>query len=163
MGDFAPLLFVKASFTMAPSLSPSIHSDSESKKDAVSVHTTSDHSLSTVTTPSEPINSYGARPAVFKSIFQEVLIVLIATMTIGTKSMAFGSIIVITSFVGKELKMSTAEIAWISASTSLASGSFLLLFGRRWMFVGSLLEACYYSASSPSPRALPKLRLRSMS
>lgn len=81
--------------------------------------------------------------------------------------MAFGSIIVITSFVGKELNMSTAEITWILASTSLASGCFLLLFariadlfGRRWMFVGSMClfgVFCFAASFAKTPIALDVL------
>jgi len=125
---------------MTASSSPFIHTDLEKE-----VHISPEDGLATSTNSRKPNDNYGARPAVFKSTYQEVLFVLVATMAIGTSSMSAGSVTVITSYVGKELNMSTAQITWISASTSLAGGSFLLLFariadlfGRRWMFVGSL-------------------------
>lgn len=139
---------------MATPLSPSSHCDPELKRDDV-VYVKNDESLPTSPTSILPGDNYGARPAVFSSTFQEVLFVLVATMAIGTSSMASGSVTVITSFVGKELDMSTAEITWISASTSLAGGSFLLLFariadlfGRRWMFVGSLFLFALFSLAA---------------
>jgi MFS family permease len=86
------------------------------------------------------------RPAVFSSTWQEILVVLTATMAVGLSSMTQGLITVNSSFIGNSLNMTTAEITWLSAAGSLASGSFLLLFariadlfGRRAMFVGSLL------------------------
>jgi MFS family permease len=130
---------------MTVSSSPSIRIDLDLKVDDTATHISPNDSLATSPTSAVSNDNYGARPAIFKSTFQEVLFVLVATMAIGTNSMAAGSVTVITSYVGKELNMSTAEITWISASTSLAGGSFLLffariadLFGRRWMFVGSL-------------------------
>ncbi|KIV99075.1 uncharacterized protein PV09_09182 [Verruconis gallopava] len=87
----------------------------------------------------------GARPACFDSTIQEVLFVITCTMAIALSSMTAGVVSVITSFVGRDLNMTNAEITWISAASSLAAGSFLLffgkladLFGRRSMFVVSL-------------------------
>jgi MFS family permease len=66
-------------------------------------------------------------------------------MAIGLSSMIGGVITVVSSFVGRDLGMTNAEITWLSAAPSLAAGSFLLffgkladLFGRRSMFIGSL-------------------------
>lgn len=85
------------------------------------------------------------RPACFKNTFQEVLFVLSATMAIGMTSFLIGAITVSSSFIGRDLDMSTAEITWISSASSLSSGAFLLffgkvadLFGRKSLFVGSL-------------------------
>jgi MFS family permease len=90
-------------------------------------------------------DGYGARPDCFKSTTQEVLFVLTCTMAIGISAMTAGSITVIASFVGRSLNMTTAEITWLSAASSLAGGSFLLffarvadLFGRRTLFIGSM-------------------------
>ncbi|KAL2353193.1 putative transporter [Cryomyces antarcticus] len=87
----------------------------------------------------------GGRPACFSSTFTEVLFVLTATMAIAMSSFTAGSTTVITSFIGRDLGMSIAEITWISSSSALASGAFLLffgriadLFGRRSLFIGSL-------------------------
>jgi hypothetical protein len=69
--------------------------------------------------PSSPtLVKHGGRPEVFKSTLQEVLFVLTATMAIGISSMTAGSITVITSFVGRDLNMSTPEITWLSAASS---------------------------------------------
>ncbi|KAK5256894.1 hypothetical protein LTR16_002159 [Cryomyces antarcticus] len=66
-------------------------------------------------------------------------------MAIAMSSFTAGSTTVITSFIGRDLGMSIAEITWISSSSALASGAFLLffgriadLFGRRSLFIGSL-------------------------
>ncbi|KAF2491371.1 major facilitator superfamily transporter [Lophium mytilinum] len=89
--------------------------------------------------------SSGERPECFRSTIQEMLFVLSCTMAIGMNSFTIGAITVITSFIGKDLKMTNAEITWISASSALSSGSLLLffgsvadLFGRKAMFIGSM-------------------------
>jgi MFS family permease len=91
------------------------------------------------------ISQYGGRPTCFRSIYQEILVVLTATMAVGISSMTAGIVTVNASFIGRDLNMTTAEIIWLSAASSLSSGSFLLLFariadlfGRRVMFIGSL-------------------------
>jgi hypothetical protein len=99
---------------------------------------------STTSSPAQD-EKYGARPACFKSTLQEILFVVTCTMAIGLSSMTAGVITVISSFVGRDLGMTNAEITWLAAAVSLAAGSFLLffgkladLFGRRSMFIGSL-------------------------
>jgi MFS family permease len=91
------------------------------------------------------LQEHGGRPACFSSIFQEILVVLIATMAVGISSMTAGIVTVSSSFIGRDLGMTNPEITWLSAASALASGSFLLLFariadlfGRRRMFIGSL-------------------------
>lgn len=86
-----------------------------------------------------------ARPECFRSTAQEILFVLTATMAVAMSSFTGGSVTVITSFVGRELNMTNAEITWVSASSFLSSGAFLLffgsvadLFGRKSLFIGSL-------------------------
>lgn len=93
----------------------------------------------------ERVETNNIRPACFKSTVQEVLFVLTATMAIAMSSWLAGSATVISSFVGADLDMTTAEITWITSATALASGAFLLffgkvadLFGRKTMFIGSL-------------------------
>jgi hypothetical protein len=75
-----------------------------------------------LTSSTEPETSalveYGRRPECFKSTLQEVLFVLTATMAIGMSSMTTGSVTVISSFVGRDLNMTTPEITWISAASS---------------------------------------------
>jgi hypothetical protein len=78
----------------------------------------------------EPVQTNNVRPACFKSTAQEVLFVLTATMAIATGSLLAGAITVISSYVGRDLHMTTAEITWITSASSLSGGSFLLCFGR---------------------------------
>jgi MFS family permease len=96
---------------------------------------------------SRPASAQGpvGRPECFSSLFQEILVVIIATMAVGISSMTAGIVTVNSSFIGRDLAMSNPEITWLSGASSLASGSFLLLFariadlfGRRRMFIGSL-------------------------
>lgn len=68
-----------------------------------------------------PIVDPEARPACFKSTVVEILFVLTATMAIAMGSFLGGSVTVITSFVGKDLGMTTAEITWISSASSYVS------------------------------------------
>ncbi|OQN98188.1 hypothetical protein B0A48_15464 [Cryoendolithus antarcticus] len=91
------------------------------------------------------VETNNARPACFKSTIQEVLFVLTCTMAIAMPAYVAGMITVISSFVGRDLDMTTAEITWLTSSTSLASGAFLLffggvadLFGRKAMFIVSM-------------------------
>ncbi|KAI5357986.1 Putative major facilitator superfamily, MFS transporter superfamily [Septoria linicola] len=72
----------------------------------------------------------GDRPACFSSTVQEILFVVTATMAIGMTSFLAGSITVTSSFIGRDLDMSTAEITWISSASSLSNGAFLLFFGK---------------------------------
>jgi hypothetical protein len=59
----------------------------------------------------------GARPECFRSTAQEILFVLTATMAVAMSSFTGGSVTVITSFVGKDLNMTNAEITWVGASS----------------------------------------------
>ena len=93
-----------------------------------------------------PVETNSVRPACFSSTIQEVLCVLTATMAIGMSAWLSGSVIVLSSFVGRDLDMSQAQITWIASSSSLTSGAFLLffgrvadLFGRKTLVVGSFL------------------------
>ncbi|EME48032.1 hypothetical protein DOTSEDRAFT_69834 [Dothistroma septosporum NZE10] len=93
----------------------------------------------------EQVQTNNVRPACFKNTAQEILFVLTATMAIGMTSILAGSVTVTSSFVGRSLMMSTAQITWISSASALSSGAFLLffgrvadMFGRKMMFVGSL-------------------------
>lgn len=93
----------------------------------------------------ERVQTANARPACFSSTLQEVLFVLTATMAIAMNVWVSGTATVISSFVGRDLNMTTAEITWIASATTLASGAFLLffgkiadLFGRKTLFIGSL-------------------------
>jgi hypothetical protein len=59
-----------------------------------------------------------ARPACFRSASQEWLFVLSVTLAVAMTSFLTGSITVMSSFAGRDLGMSNAEIAWMNAATS---------------------------------------------
>ncbi|KAF2475997.1 putative transporter [Lindgomyces ingoldianus] len=101
--------------------------------------------------PSRP----NARPACFRSTAQEILFILTVTMGVAMPSLLQGSTIVISSFVRKDLNMTTSQTTWITASSALTSGSFLLffgkvadLFGRRGMLIASLFLFAVFSLSA---------------
>ncbi|CAI6332994.1 unnamed protein product [Periconia digitata] len=71
-----------------------------------------------------------ARPAVFRSTAQEILFIFIATMSVAMPSLLQGTTMVITSSIRRDLSMTTAELTWMTAASSLTSGSFLLFFGK---------------------------------
>ncbi|KAG8624374.1 hypothetical protein KVT40_007441 [Elsinoe batatas] len=75
-------------------------------------------------------DDYGARPECFRNTFQELLFVFIATMAMAMNPFLMGATTVIPEIVARALSMNQAEITWLTASSSLASGSFLLFFGR---------------------------------
>lgn len=87
----------------------------------------------------------GARPQCFKTTMQELMYTFVVTMASATTSLIIGAIIVMSTFIAKDLHMTDAEIAWIPASSSLTSGAFLLgfgqacdLFGRKTLLLASL-------------------------
>lgn len=87
-----------------------------------------------------------ARPVCFKSTLQECLFVLSVTMAVAMTSVLTGSITVMSSFAARDLGMTNAQITWMNAACSLSAGALLLffgsiadLFGRKSMFIGSML------------------------
>ncbi len=64
------------------------------------------------------IRRAGERPACFKSTFQECLVILTGTFAIGMGSFLSGMITVITAPIGRDLDMTSAEVAWIGASSA---------------------------------------------
>jgi MFS family permease len=99
-----------------------------------------------------PVQTNNRRPDCFNSTIQEVLFVLTCTMAIAMPAYVAGMITVISSFVGRDLNMSTAEITWLTSATSLSGGAFLLffggvadLFGRKMMFVVSMVLFAVFS------------------
>ena len=58
------------------------------------------------------------RPACFKSTFQEILFVFIATMAMAMGSFMSGMVTVVSTFAGRDLGMTTAEETWLVASSS---------------------------------------------
>jgi len=77
-----------------------------------------------------PVETNNVRPACFNSTFQEIMFVLTATMAIAMGVLVAGSVTVTSSFIGRDLNMTTAQITWISSANSLANGAFLLFFGK---------------------------------
>lgn len=62
---------------------------------------------------------------------------LIPSIVVG--ALLTGSVTVVSSFIGRDLNMTTAEITWISSATSLSSGAFLLFFGKVADLFGKVL------------------------
>ncbi|KAK7540006.1 major facilitator superfamily domain-containing protein [Phyllosticta citribraziliensis] len=105
--------------------------------------------------PDAAASDDNARPAIFSSTIQEILFVLIATLSNSMSVLAAGTVVVMTAIVKKDLDMTTAEVTWINGASSLASGSFLLLFGRladlfgrRFMLIGSLAMYSVFSLAA---------------
>ncbi|KAM0713666.1 hypothetical protein Q7P37_010628 [Cladosporium fusiforme] len=99
-----------------------------------------------------PVQTNNRRPDCFSNTFQEVLFVLTCTMATAMPAYVTGMVTVISSFVGRDLNMTTAQITWLTSATSLASGAFLLffggvadMFGRKVMFVVSMLLFAVFS------------------
>jgi hypothetical protein len=71
--------------------------------------------------PAPPISDKeidpNARPECFKSTLQECLFVLSVTMAVAMTSFLTGSITVMSSFAGRDLGMSNAEITWMNAAS----------------------------------------------
>lgn len=59
-----------------------------------------------------------ARPDCFKTTFQECLFVLSVTMAVAMTSFLTGSVTVLSSFAGRDLDMTNAEITWMNAASS---------------------------------------------
>jgi MFS family permease len=86
-----------------------------------------------------------SRPACFKSTLHEIMFVLTATLAIAQSSILIGVTSAITSYIAADLHMTQSQVTWITASTSLSAGAFLMFFGsvadqfgRRWMLIGSM-------------------------
>lgn len=92
----------------------------------------------------EQVTTNNVRPECFSSTIQEVLFVLTATMAIAMGALLTGSVTVVSSFIGRDLGMTTAEITWISSATSLSSGAFLLFFGKVADLFGESIASMLY-------------------
>lgn len=120
----------------------------EAPTDPVSHETAQDADMESL----HPVQTNNRRPDCFNSTIREVLFVLTCTMAIAMPAYVAGMITVISSFVGRDLNMSTAEITWLTSATSLSSGAFLLffggvadLFGRKIMFIVSMVLFAVFS------------------
>jgi hypothetical protein len=59
-----------------------------------------------------------ARPECFRSTLQECLFVLSVTMAVAMTSFLSGAVTVMSSFAGRDLNMTNAEITWMNAASS---------------------------------------------
>lgn len=66
---------------------------------------------------SQPTVDPNARPGCFRSTTQEVLFVISVTMAVAMASFLSGSVTVFSTFAGRDLGMSNAEITWMTAAT----------------------------------------------
>ena len=95
------------------------HDANKTSKDAIPVlghDTTSDEEQ-------EDEDSSNARPAIFRSTVQEVLFVLTATMSVAMPSFLQGGTLVVSSFIKKDLDMTTSQLTWMTASSACVSPS----------------------------------------
>lgn len=69
------------------------------------------------------------RPAVYGSLFHELVALVALTAAPAMNSMSLGGIQMGLPEVGKSLGMKETELTWLLAAYALMSGSFLLLFG----------------------------------
>lgn len=64
--------------------------------------------------PSRP----SARPAIFRSTVQEILFIFTATMSVAMPSFLQGSTLVVSSFIKRDLNMTTSQLTWMTASSA---------------------------------------------
>ncbi|KAK7418350.1 hypothetical protein QQX98_003970 [Neonectria punicea] len=76
------------------------------------------------------VSTIGERPACFKSTFQEVMFVFMATVAMATNTFLTGATVIVTAAIGKDLGMSQSQISWISAAATLTAGAFQLTIGQ---------------------------------
>ena len=63
-------------------------------------------------------DGFGQRPQCFRSTFQEILFVFMATIGMATNTFLVGATVIVTASVGKDLGMSQSQISWIGAATT---------------------------------------------
>ncbi|TAQ84782.1 hypothetical protein B7494_g6888 [Chlorociboria aeruginascens] len=82
--------------------------------------------MSQVLCPHDPND----RPKCFRNLFEECIFVFTVMLATASTTFVQGVVIINTARIGKALHMTEAEITWISAAIGLASGSFMLIFGK---------------------------------
>ncbi|KAL2071894.1 hypothetical protein VTL71DRAFT_13129 [Oculimacula yallundae] len=103
-----------------------------------------------------------ARPKQFRSLFEECIFVFTAMMAVASTTFIQGVIVINTATIGRDLNMTSAQVAWIAAAIGLASGAFMLffsntadLFGRKLQLLAGLLFLSFSSLlTSFAPNAL---------
>jgi hypothetical protein len=76
-----------------------------------------DVALDSASSPPMSEKDPNARPECFNSALQECLFVMSVTMAVAMSSFLTGSITVMSSFAGRDLGMTNAEISWVSTGT----------------------------------------------
>lgn len=77
-------------------------------------HPSDDTTIALEDGPSRP----NARPAIFRSTFQEILFIFTATMSVAMPSFLQGSTLVVSSFIKRDLNMTTSQLTWMTASSA---------------------------------------------
>lgn len=76
------------------------------------------HKIKAATNPILSRSNAGKRPECFKSTFQEICFIFMATLAMATNSLVTGAMIIVTASIGRDLHMTQAQITWISAATT---------------------------------------------
>lgn len=95
-----------------------------------------------------PVETANVRPSCFSSTIHEVLFVLTSTMAIASSSLLTGSVFVTTSYIGRDLDMTTAQVTWIASASSLTAGAFLLMFGKLADLFGKSIAFSFVSSQN---------------
>ena len=77
-----------------------------------------DHPREVTSARDEEPSLPNARPAIFRSTAQEILFIFTATMSVAMPSFLQGSTLVVSSFIKKDLNMTTSQLTWMTASSS---------------------------------------------
>jgi len=64
--------------------------------------------------PSRP----NARPSIFRSTAQEILFIFTVTMSVAMPSFLQGSTLIVSSFIKRDLNMTTSQLTWMTASSA---------------------------------------------
>jgi len=59
-----------------------------------------------------------ARPTIFRSTAQEILFIFTAMMSVAMSAFLQGGTLVVSSFIQKDLNMSTSQLTWMTASSA---------------------------------------------
>lgn len=66
----------------------------------------------------QPAKDPNARPDCFRSTAQEVLFVVSVTLAVAMSAFLSGTVTVSSTFAGRDLDMSNAEVTWLNAASS---------------------------------------------
>jgi hypothetical protein len=80
-----------------------------------------------------------ARPEHFRNLFQECLFIFMVMMATASTTFLQGVIVINTATIGKDLRMTSAQVTWISAAIGYGSHLRFALFtnvlqSREWLF-----------------------------